>query len=68
MLKVTSHGHASTALAEGWADRETLDAMAAKIDAWAEQPDAFSVSVHCYAVGGRTNDGGTDRDGHDGIG
>jgi SAM-dependent methyltransferase len=42
---------ARTALAEGWADQATLDAMAAEFDAWAERPDAFYAAVYCHAVG-----------------
>ena len=45
------HGIARTALAEGWADQATLDAMAGEFDAWAERPDAFYAAVYCHAVG-----------------
>jgi len=38
-------GIAGTALAEGWADQATLDAMLAEFDAWAERPDAFLAAV-----------------------
>jgi hypothetical protein len=44
-------GIARTALAEGWADQATLDAIADDFDAWAERPDAFTVTVRCHAVG-----------------
>ncbi len=44
-------GIARTALAEGWADQATLDAMLAEFAAWAERPDAFLAAVYCHAVG-----------------
>jgi ubiquinone/menaquinone biosynthesis C-methylase UbiE len=50
-LKAVWQGIARTALAEGWAEQATLDAMLAEIDAWAEQPDAFYVRTHCHAIG-----------------
>jgi hypothetical protein len=51
LMKAVWQGAGATALAEGWADREALDAMLAEIDAWAEQPDAFWTAVSCHAVG-----------------
>jgi ubiquinone/menaquinone biosynthesis C-methylase UbiE len=51
LMKAVWPGPAATALAEGWADRETVDAMLAEIDAWAERPDAFWLAVSCHAVG-----------------
>jgi SAM-dependent methyltransferase len=50
-LKAQLQGVARTALAEGWTDQATLDAIAAELDAWAERADAFSVTVWCHAVG-----------------
>jgi SAM-dependent methyltransferase len=44
-------GIARIALAEGWADQATLDAMQAGVDAWAERPDAFIVNVWCETIG-----------------
>ncbi len=44
-------GVVQTALAEGWVDTETVGAMAAELDAWAAQSDAFYAAVHCHAVG-----------------
>ncbi|MHB8648312.1 MAG: methyltransferase domain-containing protein [Thermomicrobiales bacterium] len=44
-------GLARTALTEGWADQETLDAMRADFDAWVARPDAFYARVICHAVG-----------------
>jgi hypothetical protein len=44
-------GIAPMALAEGWADQATLDAMLAESAAWAERPDAFPAAVYCHAVG-----------------
>ena len=39
------------ALAQGWADAATLDAMAAELHAWGERPDAFGYLVICRALG-----------------
>jgi SAM-dependent methyltransferase len=36
----------------GWADRSTLDEMAAAWTAWAERPDAFLARAFCEAVAG----------------
>ena len=44
-------GLARTALAQGWVERATIDAMAADFDAWAERPDAFSATMWCEAIG-----------------
>ena len=49
--KAELQGVAQTALAEGWADQATLDAMQVEFDAWAERPDAFFLTVYCHAVG-----------------
>lgn len=49
--KAIWQGAIPTALAQGWADRASLDAMTADLDAWGEQPDAFHARVHCHAVG-----------------
>ncbi len=50
-LKVQVPGIARTALAEGWIDQGTIDAVVAEIDAWAESPDAFHVLTWCHALG-----------------
>lgn len=50
-LKVRLPGAGRTALAEGCVDQATLDAMAKKIDAWAEKPDAFSAQIACESIG-----------------
>ncbi len=42
---------APTALAEGWIDQATVDAIVAEIDAWAERPDAFHAGTRCEAIG-----------------
>ncbi len=42
---------AKTALAEGWIDQATVDAIAAEIDAWAERPDAFHAGTRCETLG-----------------
>jgi hypothetical protein len=63
VMKATWPGPAATAQAEGWADRETLDAMLAEIDAWAEQPDAFWLAVLARAAGSARNRGGVRGDG-----
>jgi ubiquinone/menaquinone biosynthesis C-methylase UbiE len=50
-LKGQLQGVARTALAEGWADRDSLDAMAQEIESWAEHPDAFAATIMCEAIG-----------------
>ncbi len=50
-LKARIPGNARTALAEGWIDQATVDAIAADIDAWAERPDAFQAEPYCHALG-----------------
>jgi SAM-dependent methyltransferase len=44
-------GMAPTALAEGWVDKGTLEAIPADFDEWAERPDAFYAVVACHAIG-----------------
>lgn len=44
-------GLARTALAEGWLDEATVEAIAADFDVWAERPDAFYAGIWCEAVG-----------------
>lgn len=41
----------AVALAQGWADAPTLDAMAAELRAWGERSDAFGLLVVCRAIG-----------------
>jgi SAM-dependent methyltransferase len=50
-LKAALRGLARKALAEGWVDEATVDAMAAELDAWAERPDAFNAMIWCAAIG-----------------
>jgi len=50
-LKAQLWGLARRALAEGWVDQVTVDAMMAEIDTWAERPDAFYANTWCAAVG-----------------
>ena len=50
-LKAQLYGLARTALAEGWVDQGTVDAMVAEVDAWAERPDAFYAATWCAATG-----------------
>ncbi len=50
-LKARIPGNARTALAEGWIDQATVDAIAADIDAWAERQDAFHAEPYCQAIG-----------------
>ncbi len=50
-LKARIPGNARTALAEGWIDQATVDAITADIDAWAERPDAFHAEPYCHALG-----------------
>jgi SAM-dependent methyltransferase len=49
--KAQLQGFARTAIAEGWIDQATVDAMEAAIDAWSERPDAFASSTWCEAIG-----------------
>ncbi len=51
ILKSRIPGNTRTALAEGWIDQATVDAIAADIDAWAERPDAFQAEPYCHALG-----------------
>jgi hypothetical protein len=44
-------GFASTALAEGWMDQPTIEAVTAEIEAWAGRPDAFYLDTYCEALG-----------------
>lgn len=50
-LKAQLQGFAPTALAEGWMDPTTVEAVVAEIDAWAEWPDALYVETFCEALG-----------------
>ena len=50
-FKARFPGIARTALAEGWIDQATVDAISADLDAWAERPDAFHAELYCHAIG-----------------
>jgi ubiquinone/menaquinone biosynthesis C-methylase UbiE len=50
-LKAQLQGFAPTALAEGWIDQKTVEAVSAEIEAWAERPDALYVDMYCEAIG-----------------
>jgi SAM-dependent methyltransferase len=50
-LNAQLHGFARTALAEGWMDQTTVEAVGAEFDAWAERPDALYVDMYCEAIG-----------------
>ena len=50
-LKAQLQGFAPTALAEGWMDQTTVEAVVAEIDAWAERPDGLYVETLCEALG-----------------
>jgi ubiquinone/menaquinone biosynthesis C-methylase UbiE len=50
-LNAQLHGFAQTALAEGWMDQTTVEAVSAELDAWAERPDALYVEMMCEALG-----------------
>jgi ubiquinone/menaquinone biosynthesis C-methylase UbiE len=50
-LKAQLQGFTSTALAEGWMDQPTVEAVAAEIDAWAGRPDSLYVDTYCEALG-----------------
>jgi SAM-dependent methyltransferase len=52
-MKAQFAGISRTALAQGWVDQPTLDAMAAEIDLWAGQPDAFNATTFCETIGWR---------------
>ncbi len=41
----------ATVLEHGWADRATLEAMAADFEAWGEDPDAYWALVNPAAAG-----------------
>ncbi len=42
-----------TALAQGWIDQSTVDAIPAELDAWAERPDAFNAATFCETIAWR---------------
>ena len=42
-----------TALAQGWIEQATLDAIPVDLDAWAEMPDAFNAVIFCQTIGWR---------------
>lgn len=50
-LKAQLQGVAKRALAEGWVDEATIEAIAAEFDVWARRPDAFFAVTWCEAVG-----------------
>ena len=50
-LKAQLSGRSRTALAEGWIDHGTVDAIVAEIDAWAERSDAFQAGIRCESLG-----------------
>jgi SAM-dependent methyltransferase len=50
-LKAQLQGFAPTALAEGWLDQRTVEAVGAEFDAWAELPDALYVETLYEAIG-----------------
>ncbi len=50
-LKAQLSGRSRTALAEGWIDQATVDAIVTEIDAWAERSDAFQAGTRCHALG-----------------
>jgi len=50
-LKAQLQGFAPTALAGGWIDQTTVEAVSAEIEAWALRPDALYVDVYCEAIG-----------------
>ncbi len=50
-LKATVQGLAPTAMAEGWIDQTTIEAVQAEFDLWADRPDAFYVETFCEAIG-----------------
>jgi ubiquinone/menaquinone biosynthesis C-methylase UbiE len=43
--------HTEEIIAQGWADRPTLEAMCAALAAWGAHPDAFFARARCEAAG-----------------
>lgn len=41
----------ATAVDEGWATRERMEAMRAELQAWGDRPDSFISWTMCAAVG-----------------
>lgn len=56
-LKAQVHGFARTALAEGWTDQATVDAILAEIDIWSRRPDAFFAATWCETLAWVTGEG-----------
>ena len=52
-FKAQLAGMGKTALAQGWIDQATLDAIPGEWDAWAERPDAFNAAIFCQTIGWR---------------
>jgi SAM-dependent methyltransferase len=50
---VTERAFGEQAVALGWTDRATLEAMAAAWRTWSQDPDAFDARIACEAVGWR---------------
>ena len=50
-LNAQLQGFAETALAEGWMDQITVEAVSEEIDAWAERPDALYDNVRSAWLG-----------------
>ena len=50
-FKAQLAGMTRTAIAEGWLDQSTADAIAEDFDACAERPGAFSARIYCEALG-----------------
>jgi ubiquinone/menaquinone biosynthesis C-methylase UbiE len=50
-LKAQLQSFAPTALAEGWMEQTTVEAVGAEIDTWAGRPDALYVEMMCEALG-----------------
>ena len=49
-FKAQARGYAHTALANGWTDQETVDAILADLDRWGGRPDSFAITVWCEAI------------------
>ena len=50
-LKAQLQGFSTTALANNLLGKDEVEAVAAEIDKWASQPDAFYSDMYCEAVG-----------------
>lgn len=50
-LKAQLQGFSATALAEGWLDAASVQALTMEIEDWAARPDAFYLDTYCELLG-----------------